>query len=66
MSNPSKNSTDNIPCLLCYEMSSTLLKLRHYGFYVLGYGAHILQVYSVMAGWIVEILFMLSFAYIAV
>jgi len=30
-----------MPCLLCYERSSTLLKLRHYGFHVSRYGIHV-------------------------
>ena len=50
-------------CILCYEMSSPLQKLRRYVFHVLRYGA---RVSRVMAGWIAEMLFMLLFAYIAV
>ena len=30
-----------MPCLLCYETSSSLPKLRRYGFHVSGYGAHV-------------------------
>ena len=35
-----------MPCLLCYETSLTLLKLRRYGFHVSRYGVQISQVYS--------------------
>jgi len=35
-----------MPCLLCYEASSALLKLRCYGFHVLRYGAHVSWAYS--------------------
>ena len=46
-----------MPCLLCYETSSPLQKLRRYGFHVSRYGArvheYILRI-SVMAGWIAE------------
>ena len=53
-----------------YEMSSKLLKLRHYGFHASKYGGvHITSessVFSVMAGWITEVLFMLFYAYNAV
>jgi len=34
-----------MPCLLCYEMSSTLLKLRRYAFHVSKYGGHVSQAY---------------------
>jgi len=34
-----------MPCLLCYEMSLTLLKLRCYGFQVSIYGEHISRAY---------------------
>jgi len=34
------------------ETSSTLLKLRHCGFHISRYGAHISPVNLVMAGWI--------------
>jgi len=61
-------------CLAYYvcETSWTLLKLRRYGFHVSRYGAcvsrvdYILRIFSVMAGWIAEMLFMLFFAYTAV
>jgi len=60
-----------IPCLLCYEMSFTFLKLRHsvwlsrieiWGVYF----TSIFPVFSIMAGWIAEMLFMPFFAYTAV
>ena len=35
-----------MPCLPCYEMSSTLLKLRRYSFHVSRYGVHVSWVYS--------------------
>jgi len=57
-------------CLtVCYEMSLTLLKLRHYGSCIKICGApfmSIFSVFSVMVGWIGEMLFMLFFSYIAV
>ena len=37
--------TRAMPCLLCYEMSSPLQKLKCYGFHISRYGAHI-SVYS--------------------
>ena len=71
-----------MPCLLCYETSSTLLKLTHnealshiaeiealWLSRIEIWGARftsIFSVFSVMAEWIAEMLFMLFFAYIAV
>ena len=57
-------TSHTMPYLLGYETNSTLLKLRCYGFHVSRYGAHftsIFSVFSVMAGWIVEMLSMLFF-----
>ena len=52
--------------ILCYKTRSTFQKLRHYGFHISRYGAHVSRTYStIMAGWIAEILFMLFFAYTA-
>ena len=57
-----------MPSLQCYEKSSTLLKLRRYGFHVQDMGCafyeYTFSVFSVMAGWIAEMLFMLFFAYV--
>jgi len=41
-----RGTTHTIHCLLCYEMSSTLLKLKCYGFHLSRHGAHISQAYS--------------------
>ena len=54
-----------------YETSLTLLKLKHDGFHVSRYvcGVHytsIFSVFSIMASWIAEMHFMLSFADITV
>jgi len=59
-----------MPCLLCYETSSPLLKLRRYGFHVSieiwdVHFTSIFSIFCIMAGWIAEMLFMLFFAYIA-
>jgi len=43
----------------------TSLTSSSYGFHILGYRVHA-SLFSVMAGWIAEILFMLFFVYIAV
>jgi len=46
-----------------------MLKLRHYGFHILRYGAYVhecILCISVADGGIAEMLFMLFFAYIAV
>jgi len=53
-----------MPYLLCYETSLTLLKLA---FIYQEMGARFMaySLYSVMAGWIAEMFFMLFFAYIA-
>ena len=58
-----------ILCLKCYKTGLTLLKLRHYGIHISGYGVRLTSEFSVFcitAGWIAKMLFMLSFAYIAV
>ena len=59
-----KGTSHTMPCLLCYETSSTLLKLRCYGFHI--WGTHftiIFSVFSIIAGWMADMLFMLFFAY---
>ena len=71
-----RGTSHTIPCLLCCETSSTLLKWRHYpynGFHVLRYGMHISRVtvhafsiFFAMAGWIADMLSLLFLAYIAV
>jgi len=41
-----RGTSHTMPCLPCYEMSLTLLKLRRYGFQVSRYGASMSRVYS--------------------
>jgi len=65
-----RGTSYTIPCLLCYEMRLTLLKLRCYGrlLRIEIWGVcftSVFSVFSVMAGWIAEMLFMVFFAYIA-
>ena len=45
-----------MPCLLYYETSSTLLKLRRYGFHVLRYGVRVSRVYSPYFPWWLDVL----------
>ena len=55
-------------CLLCYETSSTLLKLKHYGFHVyIGHAFHKYILHIFRNGWMdCSDTFHAVFAYIAV